>query len=66
MPARTSQTPVPIPHSLALDLSAHVAVFELLDPGRIGVTLTESMEMVPEQTTSAIVVHHPQAKYFAV
>jgi 5-methyltetrahydrofolate--homocysteine methyltransferase len=30
------------------------------------VTLTESMEMVPEQTTSAIVVHHPQAKYFAV
>ena len=33
---------------------------------RIGVTLTENMEMVPEQTTSAIVVHHPQAKYFAV
>ncbi len=48
------------------DLSAHGPVFELLDPGRIGVTLTESMEMVPEQTTSAIVVHHPQAKYFAV
>jgi 5-methyltetrahydrofolate--homocysteine methyltransferase len=48
------------------DLSAHIAVFELLDPGRIGVTLTESMEMVPEQTTSAIIVHHPQAKYFAV
>ncbi|MBI5904244.1 MAG: homocysteine S-methyltransferase family protein [Deltaproteobacteria bacterium] len=48
------------------DLSAHIAVFELLDPGKIGVTLTESMEMVPEQTTSAIVVHHPQAKYFAV
>jgi 5-methyltetrahydrofolate--homocysteine methyltransferase len=47
------------------DLSAHSTVFELLDPGRIGVTLTESMEMVPEQTTSAIVVHHPQAKYFA-
>ena len=34
--------------------------------GAIGVTLTESMEMVPEQTTSAIVVHHPQSKYFAV
>jgi 5-methyltetrahydrofolate--homocysteine methyltransferase len=48
------------------DLSAHVPVFELLSPGAIGVTLTESMEMVPEQTTSAIVVHHPQAKYFAV
>jgi 5-methyltetrahydrofolate--homocysteine methyltransferase len=41
-------------------------VFELLSPGEIGVSLTESMEMVPEQTTSAIVVHHPQAKYFAV
>jgi len=48
------------------DLAAHLPVFELLDPGAIGVTLTESMEMVPEQTTSAIVVHHPQAKYFAV
>ncbi len=48
------------------DLGAHAAVFELLDPGRIGVTLTESMEMVPEQSTSAIVVHHPQAKYFSV
>ncbi|MBP2673420.1 MAG: 5-methyltetrahydrofolate--homocysteine S-methyltransferase, cobalamin-dependent [Deltaproteobacteria bacterium] len=48
------------------DLAAHLPVFELLDPGKIGVTLTESMEMVPEQTTSAIVVHHPQAKYFAV
>jgi len=48
------------------DLSAHEAVFELLRPGEIGVTLTESMEMVPEHTTSAIVAHHPQAKYFAV
>jgi 5-methyltetrahydrofolate--homocysteine methyltransferase len=48
------------------DLSAHEAVFELIQPGEIGVTLTESMEMVPEYTTSAIVAHHPQAKYFAV
>jgi 5-methyltetrahydrofolate--homocysteine methyltransferase len=48
------------------DLSAHLRLFELLDPGKIGVALTETMEMVPEQTTSAIVVHHPQAKYFAV
>ena len=48
------------------DLSAHKAVFELLHPGEIGVTLTEAMEMVPEHTTSAIVAHHPQAKYFAV
>ncbi|MGE5246807.1 MAG: vitamin B12 dependent-methionine synthase activation domain-containing protein, partial [Verrucomicrobiota bacterium] len=48
------------------DLGAHIPVFELLSPEKIGVSLTESMEMVPEQTTSAIVVHHPQAKYFAV
>ncbi|MCE9616285.1 MAG: dihydropteroate synthase [Lentisphaerae bacterium] len=48
------------------DLDAHKAVFAMLKPERIGVTLTDGMEMVPEQTTSAIVAHHPQAKYFAV
>jgi 5-methyltetrahydrofolate--homocysteine methyltransferase len=48
------------------DLEAHIPVFELLNPEALGVSLTESLEMVPEQTTSAIVVHHPQAKYFAV
>ncbi len=48
------------------DLTAHVAVWQLLQPERIGVQLTENMEMVPEMSTSAIVVHHPQAKYFAV
>ncbi|MFP4435027.1 MAG: methionine synthase [Phycisphaerae bacterium] len=48
------------------DLEAHKMVFELLKPDEIGVTLTESMEMVPEQSTSAIIAHHPQAKYFAV
>ena len=48
------------------DLGAHEFVFNLLKPEAIGVTLTENMEMVPEQTTSAIVAHHPQAKYFAV
>jgi 5-methyltetrahydrofolate--homocysteine methyltransferase len=40
--------------------------FELLRPERIGVSLTENCEMVPEMTTSALVAHHPQAKYFAV
>jgi len=48
------------------DLDAHKPLFEILSPGEIGVELTENMEMVPEQTTSAIVAHHPQAKYFAV
>jgi len=41
-------------------------LFEMLHPEEIGVVLTESFEMVPEMSTSAIIVHHPQAKYFAV
>jgi 5-methyltetrahydrofolate--homocysteine methyltransferase len=48
------------------DLDAHRQLFRLLKPEAIGVTLTETMEMVPEQSTSAIIAHHPQAKYFAV
>ncbi len=48
------------------DLGAHGPLFELLHPEEIGISLTESFEMVPEMSTSAIVVHHPQAKYFAV
>jgi len=48
------------------DLSDEDKLFRLIDPGRIGVTLTETHEMEPEQTTSAIIVHHPEAKYFSV
>ena len=48
------------------DLSAHTLVWELLDPGRIGVALAEGYQMVPEYSTAAIVIHHPQAKYFAL
>ncbi|MDH3454362.1 MAG: cobalamin-dependent protein, partial [Desulfuromonadales bacterium] len=48
------------------DLDAHLMLFKLLQPEAIGVTLTETMEMVPEVSTSAIIAHHPQAKYFAV
>ncbi len=48
------------------DLGAHLPVFALLKPDALGLTLTENMQMVPEFTTSAIVAHHPQAKYFAV
>ncbi|MCW8858956.1 MAG: dihydropteroate synthase [Deltaproteobacteria bacterium] len=48
------------------DMGAHGPLFELLRPDEIGVSLTESFEMVPEMSTSAIVAHHPQAKYFAV
>ncbi|WP_028583363.1 methionine synthase [Desulfogranum mediterraneum] len=48
------------------DMEVHKPLFSFLKPEKIGVSLTENMQMVPEQTTSAIVVHHPQAKYFAV
>ena len=48
------------------DMDVHKPLFAFLKPEKIGVSLTENMQMVPEQTTSAIVVHHPQAKYFAV
>lgn len=41
-------------------------LFVLLRPDRIGVELTEEYQLVPEQSTSAIIVHHPEAKYFHV
>jgi 5-methyltetrahydrofolate--homocysteine methyltransferase len=41
-------------------------IFELLDPGRIGVSLSEEFQLDPEQSTSAIIVHHPEARYFSV
>ncbi len=41
-------------------------LFELLKPGRIGMTLTEEFQLVPEQSTSAVVVTHPEAKYFNI
>ncbi len=49
------------------DLADHAKLFQLL-PARetIGVDLTASYQLVPEQSTAAIVVHHPQAIYFAV
>jgi 5-methyltetrahydrofolate--homocysteine methyltransferase len=37
-----------------------------LEPERIGCTLTENWQIDPEQSTSAIIVHHPEAKYFNV
>ncbi len=36
----------------------------LLDPSRIGVALSEELQLHPEQSTDAIVLHHPEAKYF--
>jgi 5-methyltetrahydrofolate--homocysteine methyltransferase len=48
------------------NLEDQAKLFELLRPERIGVALTEEYQLVPEQSTSAIVVHHPEAKYFNV
>jgi 5-methyltetrahydrofolate--homocysteine methyltransferase len=41
-------------------------LFELLQPERIGVELTDEFMLEPEQSTSAIIVHHPAAKYFNI
>ncbi|HEX6483654.1 MAG TPA: methionine synthase [Ktedonobacteraceae bacterium] len=49
------------------DLEDHQRVFQLLPvQASIGVELTEAYQLVPEQSTAAIVVHHPQAIYFAI
>jgi 5-methyltetrahydrofolate--homocysteine methyltransferase len=46
------------------DLEARRPLFDLLDATRIGVTLSEEFQLHPEQSTDALIVHHPEAKYF--
>ncbi len=46
------------------DLSDNATVAELLGADRIGVEVSEGFQLHPEQTTDAIICHHPQAKYF--
>ena len=46
------------------DLEQQLQICELLDPDRIGVSLSEEFQLHPEQSTSSIVLHHPEAKYF--
>ncbi len=48
------------------DLDDQTKVADLLEIDRIGVALTEEFHLVPEQSTSAIIVPHPEAKYFVV
>jgi 5-methyltetrahydrofolate--homocysteine methyltransferase len=48
------------------NMSDQETLFRLLRPERIGCELTENWQIDPEQSTSAIVVHHPEAKYFNV
>ena len=46
------------------DIEQQVQLCKLLEPERIGVELSEEFQLHPEQSTSAIIVHHPEAKYF--
>lgn len=46
------------------ELSQQKPLLSLLGAGRIGVKLSSGFQMIPEQSTSAIIVHHPKAKYF--
>jgi len=48
------------------DVGQHHLVWKLLSPEKYGMTLTESGQIVPEQSTAAIIVHHPDAEYFVL
>ena len=48
------------------NLEDQAKLFELLDPSRIDVELTEEFQLEPEQSTSAIIIHHPEARYFSI
>ncbi len=48
------------------DVLQHHLVWKLLQPEKSGMMLTESGQIIPEQSTAAIVVHHPKAKYFVL
>ncbi len=46
------------------DLEDRAKLVDLLKPERIGVELSEELQLHPEQSTDALIVHHPEAKYF--
>jgi 5-methyltetrahydrofolate--homocysteine methyltransferase len=48
------------------DLEDRIKLVELLKPEVIGVTLSEELQLHPEQSTDAMILHHPEAKYFSV
>jgi 5-methyltetrahydrofolate--homocysteine methyltransferase len=49
------------------ELEDHRKVFDLLPvEAELGMSLTEAYQLVPEQSTAAILIHHPQAKYYSV
>ncbi len=48
------------------DMEDRKKVVELLKPERLGIELSEELQLHPEQSTDAFVFHHPEAKYFSV
>ena len=48
------------------NLEDRIKLVELLKPEQIGVVLSEELQLHPEQSTDAMVLHHPEAKYFSV
>ncbi len=49
------------------DLDDHTVVFKLLPAKEaLGMDLTEAFQLLPEQSTAAVIMHHPEAKYYAV
>jgi 5-methyltetrahydrofolate--homocysteine methyltransferase len=48
------------------DLADQTTIFRLLPGGKVGIELTDGSMMDPEASVSALVLHHPQARYFAV
>jgi 5-methyltetrahydrofolate--homocysteine methyltransferase len=46
------------------DVEQQTVLMDLLDPARIGVELSEEFQLHPEQSTSALIVHHPEASYY--
>jgi 5-methyltetrahydrofolate--homocysteine methyltransferase len=48
------------------DVTQHHLVWKLLDPSKSDILLTEAGQIIPDQSTAAIVVHHPEAEYFVI
>jgi 5-methyltetrahydrofolate--homocysteine methyltransferase len=48
------------------NLEDRVKLVELLKPEQIGVSLSEELQLHPEQSTDAMVLHHPEARYFSI
>jgi 5-methyltetrahydrofolate--homocysteine methyltransferase len=48
------------------DIIQHKLVWELLDPAKSDMTLTDAGQIVPDQSTAAIFIHHPEAEYFTL